>query len=146
MKKLLIIALIAFVVAEDSIQFLESNSDNDIEKLTRVCYCEARGEPDNGKLAVCYTVVNRAKKSGKSVAYEATKKYQFCVYNGEMKETGPQNKCRSYARQAINRSVSDPSNGATFFYSGSKVPDWAKGRSPCAIIGGHRFYKGIAPY
>lgn len=143
MKKILIFALIAFAIADESLRFLDSN---DIEKLTRVCYCEARGEPDNGKLAVCYTVVNRSKKSGKSVAYEATKKYQFCVYNGEMKETGPRDKCKDYAKKAINRSVSDPSNGATFFYSGKTVPSWAQGRSPCATIGGHKFFKGIAPY
>ena len=144
MKKILIIALIAFALADDSLRFLDSATD--IDKLTRVCYCEARGEPDNGKLAVCYTVVNRTKKSGKSVAYEATKKSQFCVYSGTMTETGPRDKCKAYAQQAINGSVSDPSNGATFFYSGSSVPSWAKGKTPCATIGGHKFFKNIAPY
>ncbi len=54
--------------------------------------------------------------------------------------------CEKYAKQAINRSAADPSNGATFFYSGSSVPSWASGKPPCAIIGGHKFFKNIAPY
>ena len=121
-------------------------SYTDLEALTRVVYCEARGEPDEGKLAVAYTVVNRSAKSGQSVAYEATKKSQFCVWSGTMSETAAAAKCQTYAQQAINRSVSDPSNGATFFYSGSTVPSWAQGKTPCAQIGGHKFFKNIAPY
>ena len=135
MKGLLLVLLFTFVF-----------SYTDLEALTRVVYCEARGEPDKGKLAVAYTVVNRCAKSGKSVAYEATKKYQFCVYSGNMSETAAAEKCKTYAQQAINRSAPDPSNGATFFYSGSSVPSWAKGKTPCATIGGHKFFKNIAPY
>ena len=119
---------------------------SDLEALQRVVYCEARGEPDNGKLAVAYTVVNRSSKSGKSIAYEATKPSQFCVWSKSMTETSAALKCKDAARAAINRSQSDPSNGATFFYSGSSVPYWAKGKSPCAVIGGHKFFKNIAPY
>ena len=49
-------------------------------------------------------------------------------------------------KDAINGISSDPTDGATFFYSGNKGPSWAKGLSPCKIIGGHKFFKGIAPY
>ena len=118
----------------------------DLEALTRVVYCEARGEPDKGKLAVSCTAVNRSKKSGKSIAYEATKPYQFCVYSGTMNEKSAAEKCKTNAQKAIKKSVADPSNGATFFYSGNSVPSWAKGKSPCAVIGGHKFFKNIAPY
>ncbi len=134
MKGLVVVLLFAFVF-----------SYSDLEALTRVVYCEARGEPDNGKLAVAYTVINRCAISGKSVEYEATKKYQFCVYSGTM-DASTQAVCQNYAQQAINRSAADPSNGATFFYSGSSVPSWASGKTPCAIIGGHKFFKNIAPY
>jgi len=135
MKGLLLVLLFTFAF-----------SYTDLEALTRVVYCEARGEPDKGKLAVAYTVINWTKKSGKSVAYEATKPSQFCVYSGTMSETSAAEKCKTYAKQAINRSAADPSNGATFFYSGSSVPSWAKGKTPCATIGGHKFFKNIAPY
>ena len=135
MKGLLLVLLFTFAF-----------SYTDLEALTRVVYCEARGEPDKGELAVAYTVINWTKKSGKSVAYEATKPSQFCVYSGTMSETAAAEKCKTYAKQAINRSAADPSNGATFFYSGSSVPSWAKGKTPCATIGGHKFFKNIAPY
>ena len=135
MKGLLLVLLFTFAF-----------SYTDLEALTRVVYCEARGEPDKGKLAVAYTVINWTKKSGKSVAYEATKPSQFCVYSGTMSETAAAEKCKTYAKQAINRSAADPSNGANFFYSGSSVPSWAKGKTPCATIGGHKFFKNIAPY
>ena len=134
MKGLLVVLLFTFAF-----------SYSDLEALTRVVYCEARGEPDNGKLAVAYTVINRTAKSGKSIEYEATKKSQFCVWSGAMAEPYAST-CQAYAQQAINRSAADPSNGATFFYSGSSVPSWAKGKTPCAQIGGHKFFKNIAPY
>ena len=41
MKGLLVLLLFTFAF-----------SYTDLEALTRVVYCEARGEPDNGKLAV----------------------------------------------------------------------------------------------
>ena len=68
---------------------------SDLEALQRVVYCEARGESDDGKLAVAYTVVNRSAKSGKSIEYEATKKYQFCVWEKEMTEVAASLKCKT---------------------------------------------------
>ena len=121
-------------------------SYSDLEALQRVVYCEARGEPDAGKLAVAYVVINRSSISGRSIAYEATKPSQFCVWGGAMTETGAALKCKNFAQIAMNRSSPDPSNGATFFFSGSKYPYWAQGRTPCARIGGHLFFKNIAPY
>ena len=122
------------------------DSSTDLGALTRVVYGEARGESDEGKKAVAWTVINRHKKSGKSIQFEATKKSQFCCYSGEMKETNARDKCKQIADDAINGKNSDPTGGATFFYSGNNVPSWAKGKSPCASIGGHKFFKDIAPY
>ena len=47
---------------------------SDLDALTRVVYGEARGESDEGKKGVAWTVINRSKKSGKSIQYEAKKK------------------------------------------------------------------------
>ncbi len=119
---------------------------SNLEALTRVVYGEARGESDKGKIAVAWTVKNRASKSGKSIAYEATKPSQFCCYSGEMKETNAKEKCEKIAQETIDGQNSDPTGGATFFYSGTKVPSWAKDKDPCAEIGKHKFFKDIAPY
>ena len=119
---------------------------SDLDALTRVVYGEARGESDEGKKGVAWTVINRSKKSGKSIQYEATKKGQFCCYSGEMKEKSAKEKCEKIANDAIDGNNSDPTGGATHFYSGESVPSWAKNLTPCATIGGHKFFKGISPY
>ena len=119
---------------------------SDLDALTRVVYGEARGESDEGKKGVAWVVINRSEKSGKSIKYEATKKSQFCCYSGEMKEKKAKEKCEKIAQDAIDGNSSDPTDGATHFYSGDNTPDWAEGLEPCATIDGHKFFKGIAPY
>jgi spore germination cell wall hydrolase CwlJ-like protein len=122
------------------------DSSTDLGALTRVVYGEARGESDEGRRGVAWTVKNRSKKSGKSIQEEATKKYQFCCYSGEMKETKARDECKKVAQDTIDGSNTDPTGGATFFYSGKKVPSWAEGKKPCKTIGGHKFFKDISPY
>ena len=119
---------------------------SDLDALTRVIYGEARGESEKGKQAVGWVVKNRSSKSGKTIKEEATKKSQFCCYSGEMKEADAKAKCEKIANDVIKNNCSDPTGGATFFYSGNNTPSWAKGLSPCATIGGHKFFKDIAPY
>lgn len=135
MKKILLIILITFTYTY-----------TDLEALQRVVYAEARGESDEGKLAVAYVVVNRHNKSGKTIEYEATKKSQFNVWEGEMKEKEAAKKCKTKAQAAIDGSEEDPSNGATFFCTLDINPDWAEGKETCAEIGNHKFFKDIAPY
>ena len=62
-----------------------------------------------------------------------------------MKEESKE-KCEKIAKDAIDGNSTDPTSGATHFYSGNNTPSWAKGLEPCAEIGGHKFFKGIAPY
>ena len=126
--------------------FISIFSYSDLESLTRVVYCEGNGESDKSKLGIAYTVVNRSLLSGKSIAFEATKKNQFCVYSGDMLDNDKLEKCQDAAKSAINRSKMDPTNGATYTFSGSIVPLWAKGRTPCAIIGSRKFYKHLGEY
>lgn len=119
---------------------------SNLDALTRVVYGEARGETNEGKKAVAWVVKNRSDISKKSIKYEATKKGQFCCYSGEMEEKDSKEECEEIAQDVINGYSSDPTDGATHFYSGNKTPSWAKGKKPCATIGGHKFFKDIAPY
>ena len=135
MKSLLLVLLLTFCFCY-----------SDLEALQRVVYCEARGQSEDGKLAVAYTVVNRSSKSGRSIDYEATKTSQFCLCGKAMTETAAALKCKTAAYTAIERDKPDPSNGATFFYSGNNVPNWARGINPCAVIGDHKFFKDLSPY
>ena len=63
-----------------------------------------------------------------------------------MKEKKSKETCEKIAQDAINGTSSDPTGGATHFYSKNKIPDWAQNLKPCATIGGHKLFKGIAPY
>ena len=122
------------------------DSSTDLGALTRVVYGEARGESEEGKRGVAWTVINRHKKSCKTIQQEATKKSQFCCYSGEMKDIKARDECKKVAEDAINNNITDPTGGATFFYSDKNVPSWATGLTPCKTIGGHKFFKDIAPY
>ena len=117
---------------------------SDLDALTRVVYGEARNQSDEGQRAVAWVVINRTKKSNKSIKEEATKKYQFCCYSGDMKEENARQKAKSIAKDAIDGRSQDPTGGATHFCSTSLEDPW--GVSPCITIGNHKFYKGIAPY
>lgn len=121
---------------------------SDLLALTKVVYGEARGEPRDGQIAVAWVVKNRSAKSGKSIAFEASKPSQFYGYTaaGNMPDQKAKQNCEKIAQDVINGTLKDPTGGATFFYSGSAVPSWAKGKSPCATIGGHKFFKNIPPY
>lgn len=121
-------------------------TESNLTALTKVVYGEARGESDEGKRAVAHVVVNRSRKSGKSIQYEASKPHQFAGYKTPMKDATSKAKCEEIAKSVLEGQSTDPTGGATFFYSGSTVPSWAKGKSPCATIGGHKFFKDIAPY
>ena len=56
------------------------DSSTDLGALTRVVYGEARGESDEGKKAVAWTVINRHNISGKSIQFEATKKKSILLF------------------------------------------------------------------
>jgi spore germination cell wall hydrolase CwlJ-like protein len=49
------------------------------------------------------------------------------------------------ATAAVGGALSDITNGATYYYAKSmpKPPYWAKGKTPCADIGGQLFYNNI---
>ena len=98
------------------------DSSTDLGALTRVIYGEARGESEEGRRGVAWTVKNRSEKSRKSIQEEATKKSQFCCYGAEMKEITARDECKKIAEDALNNNSTDPTGGATFFFSGNKIP------------------------
>jgi N-acetylmuramoyl-L-alanine amidase len=53
------------------------------------------------------------------------------------------------AALAVLNGAPDPTGGATHYYAAwmdgkGVAPKWAKGRTPSAVIGGHKFYRGVA--
>ncbi len=119
----------------------------------KTVYGEARGEPRAGQLSVAFVPFNRAQLSGRTVARECLRPWQFSCWN-----PGDPNRAVIEAMSAealtpflalideVLEGVKDPSQGATFYHTTTSKPRWRTGHSPCARIGHHIFYKDIAPY
>ena len=129
--------------------------------LARTLWGEARGERDASLAmkAVANVVLNRRRKNtwwGKTITEVCRKPWQFSCWNAGdpnlSKLLRVESSDRQFAialgiaRQAVSGDLgSDPTQGATHYYADSlhTVPTWARGRSPCALIGRHRFYRDI---
>jgi cell wall hydrolase len=129
----------------------------DIDAVARTVYGEARGQPVEGQFAVANVIMNRARIGGwwgstpESVARHPL---QFSCWND-----GDPNKpiiesvkpgvpafdlCLLIAELVVKGMYRDPSNAATHYYATSiPAPAWAAGKTPCAKIGQHVFFRDI---
>lgn len=127
----------------------------DMDVLARTVYGEARGEPDQGKLAVAWVVVNRARKHRISIAAAALKSIHFSCWNNAramdanqlaMLTAEPGNplfaRCLIAALAAAHGIDPDPTGGARHYHAHHVRPRWSRGKV-YLLIGGHRFYRDI---
>lgn len=141
-------------------------SPKDVKCLAMTIYGEARGEPEQGMIAVGYTVVNRA--INKSVCKVALEPMQYSVYNDNPtlqwaaqslspKAIPPKmntidraawKQSLAIADAVLHKWVVDPTNGATHYISpvamkalGYKDPPWVRSFELAAVIDNHVFYK-----
>jgi spore germination cell wall hydrolase CwlJ-like protein len=132
--------------------------------LATTIYGEARSEPEQGQVAVAYTLLNRAKN--KTICDVALARKQYSVFNNnptlraiatslhllpEQKNTIDQKSWEMAVR--VSRIVMygltpDPTNGATHYIAdkvmkvkGYKYPKWSKEYKVVATISNHKFYK-----
>ncbi|HBO50080.1 MAG TPA: cell wall hydrolase [Alphaproteobacteria bacterium] len=129
-------------------------TDYDLEIMAKTIFGEARGETEQGQIAVACCILNRfkAKKwySGRTVAATCLKPWQFSCWN---KSDPNAQKLATLTFPAYSKyfpiiekaKQKDIVNGATHYYAPAvcSMPAWAKGKKPCAKIGGHLFFKGI---
>ena len=125
--------------------------------MARTLFGEARGEGHVGMVAVANVIMNRAAKPcwwGHSVKEVCLKPYQFSCWNvGDpnrqlmlnLDNTNPiYNEALDIAQQCMGGMLADNTCGATSYYaSGSPMPKWAVGKTPCATIGRHIFFNDI---
>nr|DAT27683.1 MAG TPA: Cell Wall Hydrolase [Caudoviricetes sp.] len=143
------------------------NCKNDIEVLARTIYGEARGEKQEGRIAVANVVMNRLLKKKQAgyeivrgqrlagVAATCLKPFQFSCWLKDdpnlevIKKVTTDDavfaECWRIATKAVHKQLADITNGATHYYSprGCKCPTFAEGKKPCAIIGNHYFFNDI---
>jgi N-acetylmuramoyl-L-alanine amidase len=132
---------------------------DDVDVMARTIMGEARGEIDQGKIAVGWVIVNRVKArkwySG-SIFEVCRKPYQFSCWNvgdpnlsviTKAKAGDPIfDTCVDIAQQVLSKSAGDPTGGATHYYANYiSQPAWAKPTADLTVqIGVHLFYKNVS--
>lgn len=132
--------------------------------LATMIYGEARGEAEQGQVAVAYTAVNRAAKKTVCAVVLAPKQYSVFNDNPALRaaamslhvepkqkniiDKASWEKAVRVAEKVIRRQVPDPTKGATHYLAptlmesaGYIYPDWSKEYKMVAVIDNHRFYK-----
>lgn len=128
------------------------------DTLARTIWGEARGEGEQGMMAVACVVLNRVKTPcwwGRDIDGVCSAKWQFSCWND-----GDPNQHKlltvttadpvfadacAIADEAAAGKLDDITNGATHYIVTNmpNPPRWSVGRTPCAVIGKHSFYKGV---
>ena len=129
--------------------------------MTATIYGEARGLDEAGRIAVAWSIRNRAEHPswwGNTITDVCLKPFQYSCWN----QSDPNLKamflaslgvsggavyraCGYVADKVIGGKVDDPTKGATHYYNPDVVamPKWAAGKTPCAQIGPHLFFNDI---
>ena len=120
--------------------------------LARTIYGEASNQADVGQQAVANVILNRARMAGTTPDYEALKRNQFEPWwnasaRARMERLSTEDPAYQRAQAAIDAALgSDPTGGATHFYSpsvqaklGRRMPSWDTGGGK--MIGTHKFLR-----
>ncbi len=119
-------------------------SKTDIDLMAKLVYCESRGEPFEGQVAVASVVLNRVMNPQfpNTISGVIFQKNAFsCVTNGKL-EANPTKACYDAVYEAIKGK--DPTNEALFFYNPSIATcSWMKetSKKDSKTIGNHTFFK-----
>ena len=132
-----------------------------VDVLARTIWGEARNQGAEGMQAVANVVINRVEHAqkkgsfwwGNNIIQVCQKPYQFSCWNkGDPNFRKLQSVDENdlyfasavrMARRAIIDVLPDVTNGATHYHTKEILPYWAKGKTPCAEIGAHIFYRMI---
>lgn len=145
---------------------IEKIKQSEIHCLSVTIYGEARGESEQGQVAVAYTALNRAVKSAKSVCNIVLSPKQYSIFNNNPElraaamslHINPKQKniidqqswdrAVKVANMVIQRAVKDPTMGATHYIApivmkakNYRYPKWSKQYKLVAVIDGHKFFK-----
>src|SRR2546421_8060154 len=119
-------------------------------------YHEARGEPDNGQLAVAYVTLNRARSKDMDVCDVVVEPYQFSWTTGGVmmrakgwtlmphavpKDLKALQKAVEIAKLAMSQRLEDPTQGAMFYHADYVSPYWKSSMTQIMGIGQHLFYR-----
>jgi len=115
--------------------------------LTINLYFEARGESNEGRIAICHVVLNRAQRRKQDVEEVIRASQQFSWYNGgsipAIKSPQEMIKCAVSVVDAFaERLTGFTLHGADHYFNPSVVrPPWAASMALVKKIGNHEFYR-----
>ena len=122
--------------------------------LILTVYYEARGESSDGQKAVVKVILNRSKRSGKSVKDVVLARKQFSCYNDGLsspllyiKNLPVFLSIHQLVQEAMQEWLNgDILKGATHYYAikgmvNNEPPYWASSMKFITEIGGHRFFR-----
>lgn len=131
-------------------------SAEDRDVMIRTLHGEARGEAEDGQVAVVQVVRNRARARGTGAAVECKRPWQFSCWNAADPNRAVilalPTSSAAYQRlgQVVDRAWAAPdvTGGARHYHATSMkpYPSWATsaGAKVTTTIGGHVFYAGVA--
>ena len=118
--------------------------------LTLCVYFEAQGEPQEGKVAVAHTVLNRVAKSNTTVKDVILKPWQFSWANQGARPPIRDYKALINCAEAVMITLDERLQGKDFwradhYYNPAKAnPKWDfKKLQFIKEVGGHKFYKHL---
>lgn len=129
------------------------NQTDLVDTLARSLYGEARNQGIEGMQCVASVILNRVAQPswwGTDICSVCLHPYQFSCWN----ENDPNrviieavdgsdavfSMAQTIAQNAVNGTLQDQTNGATFYCTLDSNPDWAQGQTPCFIYKAHKFY------
>lgn len=122
----------------------------------RTVWGEARNQGPEGMSAVAHVLMNRVKDGrwGPTLFHVCLAPYQFSSWNvgdpnrNQMLDVDDSDAalrlCTVAMDDAMSGDSADPTGGATFYKVVGTPAMWAVGKTPCATIGAHEFYRDIA--
>jgi len=134
------LALFMAPMAQPSLLFVDEAS---FRCMMETLYHEARGEGVQGMEAVASVVMNRAKRSKKSVCsvvYER-KQFSWLHVTKDKHIRGNIMNILSITHKALSGALVDVTHGATFYHATYVKPSWAKHKVMTVKINNHIFYR-----
>jgi N-acetylmuramoyl-L-alanine amidase len=132
---------LVFLLTSSQLASASMNLQRESECLAKMIYAEARGEPEEGKVGVAYTVVHRLKNGfGKTVCGIVTSGAYYVARYIPVKVKKVYFKL---AKDVVLQAIKDPVGGATHFLRKDlkRKPKWYKTNRVTAVHGMHEFLR-----
>ncbi|RMD60712.1 MAG: cell wall hydrolase [Alphaproteobacteria bacterium] len=134
----------------------KSNVTEQIRCLALTIYFEARGEPDEGKLAVAHVVMNRAshplfprdvcqvvRQGGEKLRYRCQFTWWCDGRSDRPRDSRAWRHSLALARRVFWDASEDPTGGALWYHAASVRPAWRTALQQGPTIGRHVFYRAL---